>query len=413
LCRILEARGGGGNGGACLHRQFRRRLPQRLEARVPDTIDTLGNLVNAGLFARALEPDGGINHAEVADTHHVCANCDAPLAGNFCANCGQKAHVHRSLLHVGEEFLHGITHFDGKAWQTLPLLVFRPGKLTRDYIEGRRARYIAPVPLFLLVVFLMFFVFSYVNVTPGSGGASAINNQGLPMTQAEASKELPRLDAELADLDNQIAAARASGESMALPGLLGARTGVAAARDTVTARARGEVNSVIGIPGAIAEEIGAANDKGELTVNLGNATLNEKARRAIKNPQLVLYKVQSKAYKFSFLLVPMSLPFLWLVFFWRRDTRLYDHSVFLLYSISFMSLLFIVGSLVVVSGLQLDFFWFLLVFVAPVTHMFFQLKGTYALSKRGAAWRTLWLGTAAIVTLGIYAALMIALGVLD
>jgi hypothetical protein len=109
----------------------------------------------------------------------------------------------------------------------------------------------------------------------------------------------------------------------------------------------------------------------------------------------------------------MSLPFLWLVFAWRRDIRLYDHSVFLLYSISFMSLLFVIGSLAVMSGLQLDFFWFLLVFVAPVTHMFFQLKGTYALTTFGAAWRTVWLATAAVCTLGIYAALMIGLGVFD
>jgi hypothetical protein len=379
---------------------------------VSGEIDALGNLANAALVARSLEPEGGLNHAEVADAHHRCANCDAPLSGHFCANCGQKAHVHRSLAHVGEEFLHGITHFDGKAWTTLPLLVARPGKLTRDYIEGRRARYIAPVPLFLLVVFLMFFVFSFVKL-PDGGGAGATNSKGQPLTQAEAVKELPKVEAELADLDRQIAAARAKGDNTELPGLLGARTGVAAARDAVKARATGDVNSIIDIPGAIAEEMGNASDKGELTVNLGNDTLNEKAKRAIRNPELVLYKVQSKAYKFSFLLVPMSLPFLWLVFFWRRDIRMYDHAVFLLYSISFMSLLFVIGSLAVMTGWQLDAFWFVLIFVAPVTHMFFQLKGTYALSRWGAAWRTGWLATVAICNLGIYAALMIALGVLD
>jgi hypothetical protein len=374
-----------------------------------DEIEALGGLAGAALVADAIDQP----RRPGAVSHGICENCDAPLSGSFCANCGQKAHVHRSLAHVGEEFLHGITHFDGKAWTTLPMLVFRPGKLTSDYIQGKRARYIAPVPLFLLVVFLMFFVFSFVSFTPGSGGAGATDDNGKPLTQAEAIKELPKVEAEVADLDRQIAEARANGDSMALPGLLGARTGVAAARDAVKARAKGEVNSVIGIPGAIAEEMGTANDKGELTVNLGNDTLNEKAKRAIKNPQLVLYKVQSKAYKFSFLLVPMSLPFLWLVFAWRRDFRLYDHSVFLLYSISFMSLLFVIGSLAVMSGLALDAFWFVLIFVAPVTHIFFQLKGTYALSTFGAAWRTMWLATVAVLNLGIYAALMIALGVLD
>jgi hypothetical protein len=101
------------------------------------------------------------------------------------------------------------------------------------------------------------------------------------------------------------------------------------------------------------------------------------------------------------------------MFFWRRDVHMYDHAVFALYSISFMSMLFVIGSLAVVLKLQLDFFWFILIFVAPVTHMFFQLKGTYALGKFGAAWRTFVLGLAAIITLAIYAALMVALGLID
>lgn len=375
-------------------------------------IDALGNLANAALVARSLEPEGGLNHAEVADGHHQCANCDAPLNGNFCANCGQRAHVHRSLAHVGEEFLHGITHFDGKAWTTLPMLFFRPGRLTRNYIEGKRTRYIAPVPLFLLVVFLMFFVFSFLHIDPSAGGGATDDN-GKPLSKAEAIKELPKVEAEVRDLDKQIAAAKAKGDTMSLPGLIGARTGVAAARDAVKARAEGEVRNPIDLPGAIAEEIGSAGKDGKVTVNLGDETLNQKARKALENPELALYKIQGKAYKFSFLLVPLSLPWLWLMFFWRRDVRMYDHAVFALYSISFMSMLFVIGSLAVVLKLQLDFFWFILIFVAPVTHMFFQLKGTYALGKFGAAWRTFVLGLAAITTLGIYAALMVALGLID
>ena len=135
-------------------------------------LDASGGLVDAGLVAASIDPPGARNHAETALAHRQCANCDAPLSGSFCANCRQKAHVHRSLLHVGEEFLHGITHFDGKAWLTLPALLFRPGKLTRNYIEGKRAGYIASVPLFLLVVFLMFFVFSFVHIKDNIGGGA-------------------------------------------------------------------------------------------------------------------------------------------------------------------------------------------------------------------------------------------------
>jgi hypothetical protein len=373
------------------------------------SVEALGELVDAGLVAGSLDRAGNINAAEVADAHHSCANCDTHLTGNFCTNCGQRAHVHRSLLHVGEEFLHGITHFDGKAWTTLPMLLFRPGRLTRDYIMGKRARYIAPVPLFLLVVFTMFFTFSF---TGGPAGQTTPGSDA-PMTQAEAVKALPGIEAELKDLDRQIAAARAKNENAPLPGLIGGRAAVVVARDRIRARARNEINNPVDLPGAIAAEIGSADKDGNLDVNLGNEALNVKARKALKNPELVLYKIQNKAYKLSFLLVPMSLPWLWLLFAWKRDVRMYDHAIFALYSISFMSLLFVAGSIALVLGVETGAFWFPLVVVAPVAHMFAQLKGAYALSNSGAAWRTLALSLFSILTLAIFATMMVIIGVID
>ncbi|HMD35600.1 MAG TPA: DUF3667 domain-containing protein, partial [Vicinamibacterales bacterium] len=89
----------------------------------------------------------------------TCLNCGAALDGPFCARCGQKA-VHpkptlHELLHDAlEEFL----HFDGKIVQTLRTLVTRPGQLTVDVVSGRRARYIAPLRLYLTVSVLFFVV---------------------------------------------------------------------------------------------------------------------------------------------------------------------------------------------------------------------------------------------------------------
>jgi len=163
-------------------------------------VEALGGLVTAGLAAEALEgPKAAAGHA----SHGVCANCDTPLAGQFCGNCGQNAHLNRTLGGVFHDFLHGITHFDGKTWKTLPMLLFRPGKLTRDYIESKRARYVAPVPLFLLVVFLMFFVFSFVHIKDNIGGC-VTNDAGQQMTQAEAKRALPKAEAEVAKIDAAI-----------------------------------------------------------------------------------------------------------------------------------------------------------------------------------------------------------------
>ena len=375
------------------------------------SINVPGERDDAGLITPSIDHADTINAAEVAATRHECANCSTHLTGHFCSTCGQRAHIHRSLFHVGEEFLHGITHFDGKAWQTLPMLVFRPGRLTRDYVMGKRARHIAPVPMFLLVVFLMFFVFSFVSITPRGGGAT--DGDGKPLTQAQAVKELPGIEAELRDLDKQIAAARARRDTTELPGLLGGRAGVAAARDAVQARARGEINTVTDFTGAIVGEMGSSGATNGMKIDLGNETLDAKARKALKNPELVLYKIQGKAYKLSFLLVPLSLPWLWLMFAWKRDVRMYDHAVFALYSISFMSLLFVIGSVAAALGVAAGPFWFALVVAAPLSHMFAQLKGTHALSNGSAAWRTAALAVFSIITLAAFAVLMIVIGVLD
>ena len=368
-----------------------------------DEIEAAEAFVTAGMAANVMEDVAAGNNPHEG----ACANCGAALSGPFCSQCGQRAHLHRTLGAVFHEFLHGITHFDGKAWTTLPMLVFRPGKLTRDYIMGHRTRYIGPVPLFLLVVFLMFFVFSFVHAGDNLGGG-VTGDGGKQLTRAEAIKELPKVEAQLVELDAQIKSAAKNPEPGEIGALNGTRFGLLAVRDRMKARAAGEVDSPTDTPGALAREIKNSNP----TVNFGNESLNEKARAALKNPELVFYKVRSKAYKLSFLLVPMSLPWLWLMFFWRREVKMYDHAIFALYSISFMSLLFVVASLALTLDITSQWLWVPLL-AAPVVHMYVQLKGAYALSRFSAGWRAVALALASFMTLALYAILMIALGVLD
>ena len=71
----------------------------------------------------------------------------------------------------------------------------------------------------------------------------------------------------------------------------------------------------------------------------GAAYLNKAAETAKKNPQLLFYKMQSNAYKYSWALIPISVPFVWLLFFWRRRFKMFDHAVFVTYSLTFMMLL--------------------------------------------------------------------------
>jgi hypothetical protein len=128
--------------------------------------------------------------------------------------------------------------------------------------------------------------------------------------------------------------------------------------------------------------------------------------KAGKNPELLFYKIKSNAYKFSWALIPISVPFVWLLFPFSRRFRVYDHTVFVTYSICFMMLLLTVGSVV---GLVLPTVATLLFFVPPI-HMYRQLKGAYGLGRWGALWRTTLLIGFAFAGIGLFTTLIVGLG---
>ena len=88
----------------------------------------------------------------VADSVAACANCGASLQGTYCSHCGQKvAPLNPTLGEFLHELVHEIAHVDGKIVTTLRLLITRPGFLSLEHFEGRRARYVAPIRLYLLL----------------------------------------------------------------------------------------------------------------------------------------------------------------------------------------------------------------------------------------------------------------------
>lgn len=91
-------------------------------------------------------------------TDGICSNCEAELHGQYCASCGQRSR--RRMITVWElvrEASDLLTSLDSRLWRTLGLLMFRPGSLTRNYLEGRRARYVAPLRLFIAASVIFFF----------------------------------------------------------------------------------------------------------------------------------------------------------------------------------------------------------------------------------------------------------------
>jgi hypothetical protein len=91
-------------------------------------------------------------------TEKNCLNCGTQVAGRFCQHCGQEnVVVKESFWHLLMHFFEDLTHFDGKLWKTVKLLLFKPASLTKHYMDGKRATYLHPIRMYLFVSAIFFF----------------------------------------------------------------------------------------------------------------------------------------------------------------------------------------------------------------------------------------------------------------
>ncbi len=303
----------------------------------------------------------------------------------------------------GHDILHGVFHFEGKIWRTLPMLAFKPGELTRRYIDGERARFVSPIALFLFSVFLMFTVVANL---PGWG----FSNSDLLK---------PGVAAKLAETRTQLAEERASAQrkvNEATVRLVNARAktppdpGAVASGERRVARATKSLGDIV----AAEKAIGSASlpTFKAAAGSPGGNWIEQKWQHARENPKLLLYKIKTTAYKFSWALIPISLPFIWLLFPFRRDVGMYDHAIFSTYSLTFMSLLTIVLAVLNAIGVPGEALFFAAALIPPF-HMYRQLKGTYGLSRAGALWRLFWLLNFTAWTSTLFILLLLYLGVAD
>jgi hypothetical protein len=340
-------------------------------------LEAVADAVTGGVLGRAVEPGAGEPDGHTHEKN--CLNCGAELTGPFCHQCGQHAHVHRTLSAFFHDFLHGVLHFEGKIWRTLPLLAWKPGELTRRYIDGQRASFVSPIALFLFCVFLTFAVIGLTS--------SAIDMAGI---SADAQKELVKDQRKLTVLEAQRATLAKAGQPTAKI-------------DRKIADVKGEMAALQAVKEG---KIDAATFKIQ---NEFLGGIDEGLGEAAKNPELLFYKIKTNAYKFSWALIPISVPFVWLLFPFSRRFRWYDHTVFVTYSLCFILLLLSVGSIIaLVSQSVASIAWFV-----PPIHMYRQLRGAYGVSRWGAIWRASMLTVFAFMAIGLFASLLVGMGAFD
>lgn len=317
-------------------------------------------------------------------THETaCLNCATPLVGSHCHACGQVAHVHRTLSAFFHDLLHGVFHFEGRIWHTLPLLAWRPGELTRRYIDGQRVRFVSPLALFLFSVFLMFAVFHQISGEWHWNPAGGTDGKSLAQGRAETQRTLAALQAQRTQM-------------------LARHEDTAAIDEKIDSQ-----QTALDILDNVAPD--ASKDSGNTEtgprVESDIPVLAHVVAAFRANPSLALYKLQSYAYKYSWALIPISVPMLWLLFPFSRRFQLYDHTVFVTYSLSFMTLLSVV--LMVAGRLGLPGVSLATLAVPPL-HMFRQVRGAYGCGVGGALWRTAALLVFAMIALLVFAGVILA-----
>lgn len=380
--------------------------------------EAIGTAVEGGLFAKAV--DGRAKTDTPLEKGHFaegqCLNCGTELVGAHCHECGQKAHLHRTIGAFLHDLLHGALHFEGRTWKTLPKLLFKPGELTRRYIEGERARFVSPMALFLFSIFLMFAVFQFAGISAPTDLRGDTDEELATL----AAQQFERLETRLAEAEEELENSELTAEERAA-----LQTEAATLREQIEGikEASDNVPFLQGITGEQQQETAPrVNEDGNpiipVTTSDGQRMNMETSGidwvdgaidKWRQNPGLMLYKLQTNFYKFSWLLIPLSIPFVWLLFAWRRQFKAYDHAIFVTYSLSFMTLLILSITLLGLAGAH-EIFIVLGSLLIPPIHIYKHLRGAYGLSRFSALWRLTVLSVFILIVLAIFLQLLLLLG---
>lgn len=123
--------------------------------------------------------------------HEFCLNCGEKMSGKFCYNCGQKdTDFRRPYWTFLEDISDNLFTRDAKFWRTMGYLLFLPGAMTRDVIQGKRIRYLPPIRLFLVSIIMFFLIVSIFNV-------AIIKLTGDPITYEDRLAELSQRQTEI------------------------------------------------------------------------------------------------------------------------------------------------------------------------------------------------------------------------
>lgn len=120
-----------------------------------EAVNRFGEKISAEDRILREDKSQGLRSSEIKD----CLNCGAHLRGQYCGHCGQRSSSRLiSLWELVRDAFGDLFELDSRLWNTLVPLMARPGLLTHDYLQGRRARYMPPFRMYLVLSVLFFLV---------------------------------------------------------------------------------------------------------------------------------------------------------------------------------------------------------------------------------------------------------------
>lgn len=273
----------------------------------------------------------------------TCANCAAGLKGPVCHRCGQlDDNYHRPIGALIGQVLEGLFHIDGRLARTVPDLVIRPGKVTRAYLKGARARFIPPFRLYLaasLIFFLLMGVMAggFEVRSPSDIDPEHVRQEVDRALARGAIADPSRLNEALGVMPRDEEGASALPESVPGETARGVRDGQGFLAEHML------VDSMELRRALVPEDFGEPPPAGGLPLPV-RRFFADKAERVAEDPEGWSRATIAWIPRIMFVLVPLYAGLLALSYVWRRGFFFYDH---LIVSLHLHAALFIAMSLAV------------------------------------------------------------------
>lgn len=308
-------------------------------------LETLGAASSSAVIGRQKADLSGV----------PCRNCAAPVEGRYCPKCGQlAASFHRPVWSLFGETIADSLALDGRLARTLPLLLLRPGRLTKNYTSGKRVRYVPPFRMLLLASLLFYFMlFAFIGKAEWWSDLRVMAATSV----AEEAQENPDSNDALAEI----------------------------------LRPDGTIDR---------ERAREIMDEGE--TDPASAEAVEQTLNIIEDPRLFLAGLERWAPRLTLLLIPTTIFVIALMHFWRRRLFIYDHAI---HALHLHAWLFLTGTLMMLAipyaGAWLV--WAYLAYVVLYIGRSFQVVGDTNIVMAGL--RTLilllnWVVSIIILTIG-------------